>query len=173
MQLIPKEGPKIPNWLNILFYAAIAVLVISIVVFLVLGHSLNKSRKTLEDLNEALVKQETAQNLALEKEVLGYQQKIGDFSNLIKEHVKTSKVFEILEKNTHPQIAFSYFSLNSPEKTLVLTGNTRNFENLGQQFLIFQRESMIEKTLIEKISIGKTGNIEFTFSLTLNPQIFK
>ncbi len=173
MQLIPKEGPKIPNWLNILFYATIAVLVISIVVFLTLNYSLNKSRKTLEDLNEALVKQETATNLALEREVLDYREKIGDFSDLIETHVETSKVFEMVETNCHPRVTFSFFSLNSQENMLVLTGNTQNFENLGQQFLIFRGENLVKKTLIEKITISKTGQIDFTLALTLSPQIFE
>lgn len=172
IELIPKKVPQLPIWLNILFYVSLILLILVIAGFFILNHSSKKARNTLDDLNEELVEKETSKNLSLEKEVLNYEKKIGDFSNLIENHLKTSKVFGIIEKNCHPQVRFTQFSLESDQKTIVLTGETQSFHNLGQQFLLFQRENLIEKTKIENISIAKTGSVKFTFSFILKPQAF-
>ena len=170
VELIPKEAPKLPTWLNILFYISLILLILVIAGFFILDHSSKKAQKTLNDLNEELVEKETPKNLSLEKEVLNYEKKIGDFSDLIENHLKTSKVFEIIEKDCHPQVRFTQFSLDSNQKTIILTGETQSFNNLGQQFLLFQNEDLIEETKIEKILIGKTGQVKFTFSFILKPQ---
>ncbi len=173
MELIPKKTPELPYWLNILFYASLVLLIFSIISFFVLNHSIKKSQKTTEDLKESLIRIETPENLGLEKEILNYQKKIEDFPGLAKQHLETSKVFEFLQRVCHPRVMFSQFGLDARQGTLLLSGETQSFESLGQQYLIFKGESLIQNVDIEKISINKRGKVEFTFSISLDPKIFQ
>lgn len=173
VEIIPKKAPLLPQWLNILFYFSLAFLIFSIASFFLLNNSIKKNQETLIDLEESLAERKTSENVSLEKEILKYQRKTDDFSQIIGGHLKTSEVFEILQKNCHPRVRFSQFNLESRQNYILLSGNTDSFESLGQQLLIFKGEALVRGADLEKVSINKEGGISFSLSLPLDPKIFK
>lgn len=173
VEIIPKEIPPIPKWLNILFYFALALLIFSIVGYFVLDSSLRNAQKNLVDLKETLAGEETPEKIALEKEVLNYEKKVKDFSQIIGEHLKTSKIFALIEKTCHPKVWFSYFSLDSRAGEATFSGKAQSFESLGQQLLILEDESLVKNVDLEKVSISKEGEINFELSLFLGLMILK
>ena len=108
-EIIPKELPKLPGWLNILFYVLIFLLIVFIISFFVLNNSLNNSLKNLEDLESIVIKDKTPQDIALETEVLSYKEKIQDFKFISEEHKENTKSFTFLEEITHPFVWFSSY----------------------------------------------------------------
>lgn len=164
VEIIPKQIPGAANWLNTLFYLSLFLLLISIISFFLLGGFLGKNEQASADLDEALSLLQSPENLTLEKEVLSYQKKINSFSQLKGEHFQPSGLFEIIEQNSHPQVWFTQFNLETDQKKVTLAGKTQSFETLGQQLLIFQKAEEIREVNLEKVSISKESKIEFSLS---------
>jgi len=172
MEIIPKETPKIPPWLDILFYFAIGFLVLVFIASFVINQPLKSSQETLEDLESTLAK-EVSERASLKNEILTYQKKINDFSFLIDNHRNVSKIFAFMENQCHPKVWFSGFSLNAEERMVTLTGEAQDFESLGQQMLILRDEKMIKSVGLLNISMKKEGKITFNLSISFDPLIFK
>ncbi len=167
MEIIPKKAVPLSHWVNILFYFSLVLLVFCIAGFFILSSSIKKSQKSLTDLENVFTSAKTPERIYLEEEVLKYQKKTEDFSKIVREHLETSKVFDLLQKDCHPKVWFSQFNLDSKGNQIGLSGETQSFESLGQQLLIFQGEDFIESVNLEKVSISKEGKIGFSLSLSL------
>lgn len=173
VEIIPKKTPELSRWLNILFYFSLAVLIFSILGCFVLENSLKNNQKILSDLEKSLSEGRSSGRINLEKEILKHQKNIEDFSQLIGKHLTVTEVFNIIQKNCHPNVWFSQFNLNAKEAEVSVSGETQSFESLGQQLLIFQDENLIKEASLEQVSITKEGKIQFGLTLSLDPQIFK
>ncbi len=172
MELIPKQAPKIPRWLDVLFYLSIGLLIFIFIAYFSISHFLKTSQKTLEDL-DASISKEVSEKATLKSKVLTARKKIDDFSVLINKHAKTSNALVFLEEQCHPSVWFRNFDLNTNEGKIVLSGEARDFEVLGQQMLILELEKSVKLAELSGISMKKEGKITFSLSLSLDPQIFK
>jgi len=173
VDIIPKEAPKPSRGLSILFYFAIFLLIFSIIGYFALNNFLEKAREEVAALKLDLAGVMTTEKISLEKEILASKNKIDHFSYLVGQHLKASRIFEIIQKVTHPQVWFSKFDFNSREGQLKLSGETQNFVTLEQQTLILKGEEKIDKVNLENFSITKEGKIGFDLSLSFNPDIFR
>ena len=173
VELIPKKIPKLPNWLNILFYVSLLFLVLSITSYFVLNHFLEKSHANVAELNQVLETLESSENLSLREEVLGHQKRIKDFSYLMSGHLKSSNVFTFLEQACHPRVRFDKFDLDSRKATLKVSGTTQSFETLGQQLIILRKEALVENVTLSRLSMGRGGGVSFDLSISLKPQALK
>ena len=173
VEIIPKKAPVLPQWLNILFYFSLVILIFSILGYFILGNSLQNNQKNLSNLEKSLFEGRSSERINLEKEILKYQRNTEDFSQLIGKHLTISEVFNTLQKNSHPKVWFSQFNLDAKEAKISVSGESQSFESLGQQLLIFQDENLIKETNLEQVSITKEGKIKFSLTLSLDPQIFK
>lgn len=173
VEIIPKPVEKKFNWQDIIFDFLLFLILASLLAYFILSNSLKKAETNLRNLEEALAKEKTAEEIALEKEVFDYQRKIEDFSKLINLHLFPSKFFEFIEKNSHPKIWFSKLNLNPPKKEAELAGQTENFIILGQQLQIFRSHPLARNLDLVKINLGKEGKIDFELKITFDSQLFK
>ena len=173
MEIIPKESPRLPEWLNILFYILIFLFVTSIVSIFILNNSLSNSLKELSSLEITILQKETPENALLEDKILLYRDKIRDFSYLADQHLITSKVFGIVEGFSHPEVWFSNFELDSRKGELSLNGKTDDFKTLGQQLLILKDEESITGYTLKQALIDNEGKIDFTLLINLSPETLK
>ncbi len=111
VEIIPKEVPRLPRWLNILFYFSLILLSSSIISYFILYNSLKKSKEELANLTSAITETMTPEKVALEKEILDTKNSIDNFSFLAEQHLKTSKIFETIEQFSHPEVWFSSIDL--------------------------------------------------------------
>jgi len=167
LEIIPKKTSPLPAWLNILFYASMAILVFCISAFFITGNSIKNNQKALLDLEKALSEGRTEERISLEKEILKYQQKIEDFSKIIGGHLTNSDVFDFIQKNCHPKVWFTQFNWESEKREISLAGITQSFESLGQQILILKGNDSVKDLSLGKILINKEGKIEFSISFSL------
>lgn len=172
VEIIPKPVKKAPLWQTILFYFSIAVLIITIVVYFVLGNFLKKSSANLVALEDELKKGKTVEEKSLEDKVLGYQKKIDDFSKLIKDRQQTSEIFDFIQEFSHPKIWFYAVELDHNRNQVSIGGNVENFEILGQQFLIFKNSPLVKNISLVNVVIRSDGKIDFSLKLVFDPQIF-
>src|SRR4030042_50548 len=170
MEIIPKEAPRCPEWLNILFYILIFLFVASIVSIFILNNSLSNSLEDLSSLEITILQKDTLDNASLENKILVYRDKIRDFSYLADQHLITSKVFGIVEGFCHPKVWFSNFELDSRKGELSLNGKTDDFKTLGQQLLILKDEESITGYALKEALIDNDGKIDFTLLINLSPE---
>lgn len=173
VDIIPKEASKPSRVLNILFYFGIFLLIFSIIGYFALARFSEKARAEVAALELDLAGIMTAEKISLEKEILASEDKINKFSYVIERHLAPSKIFELIQKTTHPQVWFSEFDFNSREGELKLSGETQNFITLEQQILILKEEEKITQVNLGNFSVTEEGKINFDLSLSFNPDIFK
>jgi Tfp pilus assembly protein PilN len=150
----------------------LVLLLVSFIGYLVLGQLIKSSQNNLDQLNLSL-KQGTAQNQELEKSILNYQKKIKDFSSIISNRSSVGSFFELFQGKIHPKVWFNELSLDPLNYKASLNGQTQSFESLGQQMLIFRGDKMIQEVELKGVLVNEKGGIDFSLSLTFEPQAFK
>ncbi len=173
VEIIPKESAKLPSWLNALFFAFLVILFLSVLSFFILDNSLKKSGGYFQGLTVSLNELKSLERSASEREVLKYNSKIEAFFKLLDQHIRSSKIFDLIQASSHPQVWFSQFNLNAEGNKVILSGKTPSFEILGQQILIFKERNWIEKVELQKISISKERNVDFELSVYIKPGILR
>lgn len=172
IEIVPKKETQIPRWQNILLYFGIFLLIGLIIGYFTLNYFIEKSERKLQQTNEAITKAKSPERITLEEELKSLRAKIEDFTPLLLNHQKSSNFFDFLEKNTHPKVFFTKLNLDTEGNHVELSGQTDDFQILGQQLLIFQKTESLQGLKLSKVEINKEGKVEFTFDLSLNPKLF-
>ncbi|MFH1841320.1 MAG: hypothetical protein ABH800_00990 [Candidatus Nealsonbacteria bacterium] len=173
VDLIPKPTRKSPKWQNILMSISLVLLIVAVAGYFLLDYLKKDSQAALQGIEESIAAITTPEDQDLEKEVFDYQKKIEDFAVLFGKHLNPSSFFALLEESCHPQVWFTELDLDFEKLQATVSGKTPNFYILGQQSLVFQKQDLIKGVGLSKASIGKGGEVDFTFSLSLDPEIFK
>jgi amino acid permease len=171
IEIIPKRKVKKVFWANIILYLLLIIFLGFFVSYFILNKSQQKLAQELSELEKNLTR--TPAEKALEEELTGYQEKIGDIGPLISSHQFPVNIFDFFEKVSHPKVWFNRFDLISEQEVVNLSGQTDSFETLAQQILIFEKEEIIRDINLPKVSISKEGKISFDLRLTFDPEIFK
>lgn len=171
--IIPKPIKKTPKLYELAPYISFGLVVAVVLVYAVLLYLDNKTSKTLFDLEDKIAQVGTKNEKVIETQVLLDKQKIDDFAKVFADHQRTSNFFKFLEENSHPKVWFSKLELSSKDSQAVLTGETSNFETLGQQMVIFQNNELVKGVEITDLTINKNGRASFSFSILLDPKIFR
>jgi len=170
----PKVKPKLKiSLIEILYYFSVALLFLALLSYFGLEYLIAKSQTKLEELKTKILEKETIETRSLEQDILNKKKKIDLFADLINSHKRSSHFFEFLKGICHKKAFFSKITLDVSKSGAEISGQTENFEALGEQLLIFQKEKLIKDSNLTKISIGKEGEIEFDLVLSLDPEIFK
>ncbi|MBT9132682.1 MAG: hypothetical protein DDT33_01210 [Firmicutes bacterium] len=175
IEIVPKPTPKLPPWLNFLFYFSIFFLISVIFSYFLLGYFKNQAQKEVQKYEKLLALEGVfpAEITLLEKKLKVLERKIKDFSFLIKEHRFSSKIFPLLQELCHPQVFFSSISFNLAEQKITLNGQAKDFSVFKAQIITFKNEKRIRDFHSTGFSIGEGGIILFDASFLVDPQIFK
>src|SRR4030042_4982147 len=152
VEIIPKETAKLPGWVNSFLFAFLIILLLSIFGYFILNSSVKRAGDYLQGLTMSLNDLRSLERSTAEKEVLKYNNKIGYFFQLLDSHLETSKIFDLIQQSSHPQVWFTKFNLNATGDKAILSGKTRNFANLGQQILILGQEDWVSKVELQEVS---------------------
>ena len=171
--IIPKPIKKTSKLYEFSPYIVFGLVVAVVLAYIALLYFENKTSKIAWDLEEKIAQVGTKDEKVVEAQVLLDKRKIDDFSKLFADHQRASNFFKFLEENCHPKIWFNKLELSPKDSQVVLSGETSNFETLGQQMVIFQNQGFVKTIEISDLSLGKNGRANFTFSLSLDPEIFK
>ncbi len=173
VEIIPKAIPKIPVFLNVLFYISIVALVFSLIAFFVLNNSIESSKAKFTELNSSLTATVgDAERISLEEQVFKYQDKINMFSIVFAGHKTASSIFSLIQKNTHLNVWFRSFTLDVLNNSLTLTGQAKDFKSLGQQMLVLKQEEDFREVELSNLSISNEGKVDFNLLISVNPAIF-
>ena len=100
--------------------------------------------------------------------VLLYSQ-LSNIQNLLNSHTASSKIFDLLEKNTQPQVYYLSLSFSLAGKNIQLDGSAPSYGALAQQIEIFKQIPEIEKVSLGDSAVIEDGTIRFSLRLTFKP----
>lgn len=172
-ELIPKEKLKTPSLINFLFYLSLILVIILGVCYFGIRIKNSSIRSQIEEVKLNVSKIKIEGDKQTERQVLGYQRKINDFSELFSKHKIASSFLELLRNSTHLKVSFSTLVLNTETAQVILGGETENFKTLGEQILYFKGSEFIKGLVLSNLALGKEGDVKFNISLSLDPEIFK
>jgi len=125
----------------------------------------------ISDKEQAL--ENTNSEAELEKELLLYESKIGIYQRLFSSHEKPLNIFTLLEKVSHPNIWFSEFNFSSELDSIIISGEAKNFTDIGQQLIFLKEESNFKKVILSEISMNDEEIVNFSLQLIPDPQVLK
>ncbi len=172
-ELIPKEKLKTPSFTNFLFYSSLILIIILGACYFGMRIKTSSIKSQIEETKVNVAKIKIEGDKETERQVLGYQKKINDFSELFKEHKVVSYFLELLRDSTHLKVSFSTLTLNTETAQVILGGETESFKTLGEQILYLKGSEFIKGLGLSNLALGKEGDVKFNISLSLDPEIFK
>lgn len=129
--------------------------------------------KEISDLDAALESVGTLQQKEYEKDVITYQGKINDFSELFKNHQFASNVFAFLEEEILPDVWFEKFVLSQKDGAVELSGRSDNMDTFSHQVAMFEKNEYVKSISLMNSTLGTSAEVEFNLNLSLNPKIFQ
>jgi len=171
MEIIPKPK-KVLSLEIILLYFSISIFICLSALSLYFLNLENSRKKEIAKIEEKILSLKTPEFKKKEEELLKYQQKISDFSELLKYYLHCSKIFPILEQKTLKEIYFSKMDFDPQKSTILLYGHSPNFYILGQQLEILKEDPSF-KVQLKEIHLGKEGKVDFQIEISFNKGAIK
>ncbi len=128
----------------------------------------NFQSNSLADQKSSLQKLETEFEPALISELDKVSSSVAHSKELLKNHVKTSQIFTMLEQNTLPGISFSSFAYNSDTKSLALVGEATSYGTISSESSVFESLQNVASAKFSNLGLKDNGKV--TFNLVI---IFK
>jgi hypothetical protein len=94
-------------------------------------------------------------------------------TELLSKHIALSDFFQSLGETTLPSIAFNDFSFSYDglENEVKISGESKGYLPIAQQSDLFESNKYIKNHIFSDFSLTDTGNVAFTLSFTLDPEL--
>lgn len=158
-------------WTEILFYFALALLLGSLVFYLLMQIRISSLNHKILTIQDKLKEVGTPEQKEIEKKVFAYQTKITLISGLLKEHKIPTRLFDFFEKNTLPEIQFVDFKEDVLNNAVLISGNAPDLDILSKQLKIFEDSSQVID-VFESHSSKESEGVDFKIRLLLSPELF-
>ena len=159
-------------WMDVIFYFVVSLLVATVICYFIFLTKNNLDKDAIKIEAAALQTVGTSQQKEYEKEVINYQKKIGDFSNLLKNYEFASNVFAFMEAQTMPNIWFKQFNLDRKNSGVQLSGESDDMDAFSRQVAILEKNKYVKNVGTLNSSLGSSAKIEFNINLALDQSIF-
>jgi len=159
-------------WLDVIFYFVMSLLVATILCYLVFIVKNVFQKRDISDFETKLESVGTTEQKQQETEVILYKKKINDFNGLMQNHEFASNVFAFMEEETQSNVWFTQFGLDEKSNQIQLTGKAEDMDAFSRQTANFEKNEYVKSLGTLDSSLGEAGEINFNFSLTLDPKIF-
>lgn len=170
LEIIPKTESQPQVIKKVVWYGAIAFLVAAVGLLVLFMFLKSNAENRIADIDATLRVGKNAQEKALEKTVLGYQQKIQDFTTLLSSRKDAAPFLPLVEARTHPSVFFNTASLDVLEGRMVLKGQATDFRSLGEQIAAFEEAEEVTSMKLSEVSLAK-GVVLFTLELQFSQNL--
>lgn len=169
---ISKLGEKKSLFIDAVYYLAISLLLAAVfcyVIFLVK----NNMQKAEIDQQSALLEQVgTKQQKEYEKDVIAYQKKISDFTEIFANHEFASRAFAFMQDITLPNVWFGQFDLDRKTGKIQLMGQSDNMEDFSRQVAGFESSKYVKSVGALNSALADSATVRFNISLQMDPELF-
>lgn len=145
---------------SLVLFAAAVVSYLSIIFGYIpfLNQRLNSLDQKIQEVNRT-ISQEDQEQLA------EFYSQLINAKGLLRQHVSSSKIFSILERNTNQNVSFSAFDLDIAQEKLELSGIARTYEDAIRQSEAFRRMPELKSFTITGMQVGRDGGVQFGTTL--------
>lgn len=171
LEIIPKTQSQPLLLRSTVLYLGIFSLALAVLGFLGFQMFSSGAEKKIAEAEGILRSGKTAEERNLENTVLGYRNKIQDFSSFVAGQKDAVPFFTFLEETTHPEVFFREASLNVLENRVVLKGVTTDFRTLGEQAASLEKREELVSWRLSDVSLLE-GQAVFTLELLFSPKLF-
>lgn len=126
---------------------------------------INKLDKEISDLGK-VISPEDQENLLI------FYSQIANLSQILKNHIVSSKVFPLLEQITNQKVYYNKFDLSLLDRGLSLEGQAQSLETLAQQLESFRETPEIERIAVKEAKLSGT-TAQFSLKLFLKDNFLK
>lgn len=168
-----KRAPFALRGQQVLFLASIAIFLVTLTSWLVLYLYSGRLYGVNVDLRSQIASLSEDLDPGLIKELVILSEQLSSARNIIKNHLLTSGVFEFLEKNTHPKVAYSSISYSSDSKTMYLAARAASYVVLARQISIFEASPVVSKVFFGGLKIEKDGGVGFSLNIEFKPELIR
>lgn len=120
------------------------------------------------DLENRLTELTNQRDLELEADFMGLKNGIEDLKKVLKNRLYPSKLFEMLEELTLPQVQFTELDTDFPQAKLTLETESIDYTTLAKQMIVFEKDGRIEKVDLSEVSLDSTGRVNSTLNIEIN-----
>lgn len=159
-------------WVDVIYYFAISLLIATVLCYALFLVKNSMQRQEIEEVSAKLEAVGTQDQKDQEAEVIKYQKKIKDFTELFLNHEFASNVFAFIQKQTMSNVWFKQFSLDRKNRKVQLSGESDSMESLSRQIKIFEKSEYVASLSGLSSTLGDLAKTQFNFSLQLKPEIF-
>ncbi|OHA68819.1 MAG: hypothetical protein A3J68_02315 [Candidatus Wildermuthbacteria bacterium RIFCSPHIGHO2_02_FULL_48_16] len=172
LEIIPKTQVQPFLLRSLVLYLGVFFLAFSLIGFFVLQMLASNAQESIAEAEDVLRAGKTSQERKLENTVLGYRNKIQDFSSFVAGQKDAVPFFVFVEEVTHPQVFFREASLTVFENRMVLKGVTTDFRSLGEQAASLEGREELVSWKLSEVSLSK-GQVVFTLELLFSSKLFQ
>ncbi len=132
-------------------------------------NSINQKIESVGQQSQDLIVQ---QNKEDEAKVNDLGQTLKSVKEILNKHIYASQTVDFLEKTTLPLVRWTGFNRNVNNVSVSLHGQTKDYNTLAKQILVFENDSQIKEVQASDISLSQLGGVNFSMALTFDPKIF-
>jgi len=159
-------------WLDTIFYFVVALLLATIICFVIFTVKISFQEKRLKDLENNIVNTGTAEQKESEKKVFEYQKKIDNFATILDSHKIPTNILKFFEQITLPNVWFNNFQIGAQTAGVRVSGEAESTTTLSRQILTLEQNEFIKNISDLTSEPTETGRIKFDMNLSINPDIF-
>ncbi len=159
-------------WLDTIFYFVVALLLATIICFVIFTVKISFQEKRLKDLENNIVNTGTAEQKESEKKVFEYQKKIDNFATILASHKIPTNILKFFEQITLPNVWFNNFLIGAQTAGVQVSGEAESTIALSRQILTLEQNEFIKNISDLTSELTETGRIRFNMNLSINPDIF-
>jgi hypothetical protein len=157
------------------------VLIISAVVVLGAYAIIKIQEQDVQDQTETVTEEIKAVRIKIDSQredlnkALAFQKQLGNFNELIENHIYWTKAFKVIGDNTLKKVVFSQFNGTVQTRQVSMQGKAPTYLDVAKQYVAFQQAGDVEKAIFSDVNLqtGEDGGVMFNVAVTLNPRSFR
>ena len=153
---------------NILMILSISFLIVVILISLGLwGYQANLIKEKTS-LIERIGNLQNQRNNDLEVNFIELGKRIEGFEKTLEHRIYFSKIFEMIEELTLPQVQFADTNIDLSENKFNLKIEADSYSSLANQVIVFEEDSRIKNVELSKTGLSTYGQVISELTLELN-----
>ncbi|PIP46673.1 MAG: hypothetical protein COX15_00010 [Candidatus Colwellbacteria bacterium CG23_combo_of_CG06-09_8_20_14_all_42_19] len=89
-----------------------------------------------------------------QKKFIQFYSQVANLKTILNKHVAASKLFPLLEAQTHQKVVYSSVNVLVQEKTLKIEGLAESYEVLAAQLALYGQAPWVEKVILDNSSLA-------------------
>lgn len=159
-------------WRLMLFSLLLVGFVVAAYFGLILGY-FTYANSAIRDLDSRIAQISASVDPETRSRFLDFYSQIYGIQKILNSHIKTSRIFAMLDANTNPRVRYTIARIDTARLQADINGAAANYQVLSQQLAAFAAASDIANVELRDSQVSESGAVNFFLRLTLKPSLLK